>query len=407
MKSLAQMSGNMRNTVLFRLLKICAAAALLAVCWAAAGASAQGAPTVTAEYGGLARDAEQSIQDQISSPGSTFTLDARAPGSLDFSSTNTTWVCENLRCRYLNVSWSGITPNPDTSTSPYTITLARNRTPSAADVGVDADQFAATLVPTQISLPIRDANTGQRYVPVPWVGERVTVAVSGAAGSEASDVVKIPAVPRSPVFASRANADQVGSTLGAAGSAALPPVVSVWPKVEGATHYELQYTIRTRSRRDGQRLTKVTYIVDYRHLHEGSNNNWYERLDANWGQHPNASLRELVVTDFGEDGEWMLALISMRLLLGGERGWPSAEVDGEILANEADVAAALSQGRNAIGVRVRPMVACAPVDISTLCADRSPQMGVLALRGRKSKISYVIFEGSSVQEWVSSAGAAR
>jgi len=37
-----------------------AAAALMALFWIAAGASAQSGPTMTAEYGGLAKDADQS-----------------------------------------------------------------------------------------------------------------------------------------------------------------------------------------------------------------------------------------------------------------------------------------------------------------------------------------------------------
>jgi len=406
MKHTTQTARNGRSPALLRLLGIWAAAALLALLWTAAGAAAQSAPAVTAAYGGLAGEAGPSIRDQISASDSTFTLDERAPGSLAFDSANSTWLCENLRCHYLDVSWSGIAPNPDAAQSPYTVTLTRYRTPSAEDIGVEADEFAATLVPTQVSLPIRGADTGQRYVPVPWPGERLTVTVNGAAGSEASDLVKIPAVGRTPAFSSRAAAYQVGSTLQGGRNSSLPGVVSVWPKVEGATNYEVQYTIRTRSREREQRLTRVIYITDYRHL-DSEGGDWYGELNLNWGQHPNAEFADLAVSDFDEDGDWMLALIDMRIMLGGAPGWPDGKViDGDLHADQAAVVEAMSAGQNAIGVRVRPLVACA-VEDSTLCADRPLQMGVLALRGRQSRISYVRFDGGGAAEWVSSAGTAR
>ncbi len=78
---------------------------------------------------------------------------------------------------------------------------------------------------------------------------------------------------------------------------------------------------------------------------------------------------------------------------------------------EADIIAALSEGGNAIGIRVRPAAACADIDPATnhssLCPADSERAGSLALRGKKSKISYMRFEGGNMAEWAASACTTR
>ena len=353
-------------------------------------------PAIAAEYGGLAWDAAALIRYEINQ--ALLSIDEGAPGSYGFDSES--WVCSS-RCRYLNVTWNGILPRAEQGRT-YTITVARNRIPTAQDLGITDDEFGKVLVPTQMSLSISGSSTSQQYVPIPWAGETVTVTVSGD-GAEASAAVKIPAPDRPAVFSSRAAADQVGATLATDPDAAdLPIVMSVWRKVSGATHYEVQYTFRTRSR-DEERLTKVTRIVRYSDLSDQSGDSGqYSTFSPNWDQHPNSSVRALEDSDFGENGEWMGALITLPELLAGEAGWPA-----DALAAKTEIIAALRAGKeNAVGVRVRPLAACAALLIqSDHCFDlHLQQPGVLALWGRKSKITYVTFNGANAQEWLSSAG---
>ena len=402
MKHQTHMAEHGRSNAWIRLLGVCAAAALLAALWTAAGASAQSGPTVAAEYGGLAQDAELSIQNEINSTG-PLSIDEGSFGSQDIG--NASWVCESLRCRYLNVTWSGIPPRAAPGEA-YTITVARNRIPTARDIGVTDEEFAELPVATQMSLSISGSSASQQYLPTPWVGETVTVTVSGE-GAEASAAVKIPAPRRPAVFTSRAAANQVGATLAAdPDDAELPIVMSVWRRVSGATHYEVQYTFRTRSRnRDSgnkERVTKVSRIVKGSDISDqsGESHQQYSSFSANWSQHPNASVRALRDSDFGAGGAWMGALITLPELLAGETDWPA-----DALAAKTAITAALREGKkHSVGVRVRPLAACGALLLSVHCPERYlEQEGVLALWGRKSKIAYVRFRGANVQEWISSA----
>ena len=398
----AQMSANGRSTALIRLLGICAAAALLAVCWTAAGASAQSAPTVTVEHGGwAASDADAHAKTALRNPAYEFTI---AGGGA--------WHCRNLRCHFLDISWEGIperigsggSPHPDLQ---YTIVMTR-AAPSAADLGGSNENFDEAAAATEMFLNIVELNQAgvvdHAHLGVPWAGEQVTVTVIGAESAQASAVVKIPAaVPET--FRSRE--PRGGSTLVRDSGSNLPQVVSVWPKLAGATHYELQYTFRTRSRKSGQSLTKLTRIVA---ASQGADA--YEALGADWSQHPNAQqLNALGNDDVGADGGWIAVVTTLPELLAGEGAWPQENVGGERLADDADIAAALGAGKNAVGIRIRPVIVCAALQSisnhSPPCPTGSAQAAPLALKGKKSRISYVKFEGGSTAEWVSSAGAAR
>ncbi len=262
-------------------------------------------------------------------------------------------------------------------------------------------------------------------VAVPWPGERLSIAVVGGEGSSARTTkVRTPVPPTLPAaFTARANADTVASTLVTDPNSNLPMVAAVWRKVPQASHYEVQYTFRTRSSNADQRRTKVTRIVRASQIHNDSNTaGHYTTLSPSWSQHPNASVLNALNdsdlnTSDGEDGEWVGALTTLPKLLAGAEGWPQDE--SQFDTAEADIIAALSAGQNAVGVRVRPVAACADYynnpympeadddPSNTLCATRPDRMAALALRGKKSVISYVRFEGANMGEWVSSAGAAR
>ena len=86
-----------------------------------------------------------------------------------------------------------------------------------------------------------------------------------------------------------------------------------------------------------------------------------------------------------------------------------AAAAGVLWAGRPDGAlgSALGEGKNAVGVRIRPVAACADFDIaadhSLLCSPGSKRTGPLALRGKRSRISYVKFEGENMAEWIGSA----
>jgi len=406
MKDQPQTAAGGRGTAWLRLLGIGAAAALLALCWTAAGAAAQSEPAVTAAYEGLASEAPQYIQDQINP---LLSMQEGAPGSKAITSVG--WACGNLGdarpCRYLSVSWSGITPRTSAGDY-YDITLTRRQIPTARDLGVTESEFADLYVPTVMSQSVPSYGAGQQYVPLPWSGEELTVTVSGAPGSEASSaVVKIPAPGRPAVLTARAAADQAGSTLVTdPDNADLPLVLSVWSKVSGVSHYELQYTFRTRSGNKQQRWTKLSYIVNPQVggiSDTGGAPRQYSTYNADWSQHPNPAVRGLTDSDFNRGtGEWLGALISLPELLAGARGWPADEPGAK-----AEIIAALREGKNAVGLRVRPIAACgSPYSYdSAHCVEQSLLVGgALPLWGRQSVISYVQFRGANAEEWISSAG---
>ena len=395
----AQMSANGRSTALIRLLGVCAAAALLAVCWTAAGASAQSTPTVTVEYKGwAASEADQFERAGLQNP--LFDYQITGGG---------TWHCRDLRCHFLKIVWEGIPERPFGSNGlpppnlSYTVTVTRDA-PSEGEIGIAGFNEAAAA--TEMSVNVILLNEGgvvdRVILGMPWVGEKVTVTVTGDRNINASAVVKIPAaVPES--FRSREA--QGGSTLVTDSGSTLPKLVSVWPKLAEATHYEVQYTFRTRSRQNGQRLTKLTRIVS---ASQGAGG--YEALGADWSQHPNASELNALDNDaVGSGGGWIAVVTTLPELLAGAGGWPQETVGGERLAADAAIAVALGAGKNAVGIRVRPMIVCAAPNSNSGCSPGSnpSQAAPLALRGKKSKISYVVFRGGSMAEWVSSAGTAR
>ncbi len=407
MQSTTQMLGKRRSTAWIRLFGIGAAAALLAVFWMAAGASARGGASATAEYMGWAADGiDSSIAAEIQA--SSFQINRSAPGArgTDLGS----WNCANLRCHYLKVTWSGVTERAHGNAHPFTIALTRNA-PSAADIGVFDDAFAELVVATDMSTPTH--KTGQQYVGVPWAGERVRVTVLGTGGNAATTVLKIPATDRPAAFVSRDL--QLGATLAIFPESELevPRVLVVWPKVAEATHYELQYTIRTRSSQAAQRVTKVTWYLRAIKI-PGTRAVFYGSIRFDWSRHWNAPvLSQLTNADFSNTtGNWVATVASLPSLLADAPDWPQEVTeDGRTGGAEADITAALSQGKNAIGVRVRPIVACGDFDIatnhSTLCSTGSERTGPLALWGRYNRISYVKFEGDNLEEWFSSGRTPR
>jgi len=419
MQSKMQAAGRGRSTALIRLLGLGAAAALFAVLWTAAGAAAQNAPAVTAEYMGWAADipdpsgpsgAYEQVQQE-----SIFQIVSVAEGS-DRSVIGQQWECRNVQCHYLRVSWSGLAENLNSEGPRYTFTLTRDA-PSAEDIGVAEDQFGAAGAATEMAKYMFrpsyiSVSSGYRYLPVPWPNEEVRVTVSSAPGSAASDVVRIPATDLPAAFASRA-AQHAATLVAAAESSgsSLPRLVIVWPKVEGATHYELQYTVRTRSNQAGQRLMRTTRIVRAFNV-PGALTVAYESLQPDWSGHWNSPvLSALTNASFGDAGDWFGVVTTLPWLLGGAAGWPQETVDGESAAVEADIVTALSAGRNAVGVRIRAMAACADFDTAThqslLCSQYSKRAGPLALRGKQGRISYVKFKGENAAAWIGSARTTR
>ena len=392
-----------------RLIGIGVLAALAALVWTAGGASAQRGPTVKASYEGWAADATAEVASDVRA--SHFQIldiaDNSSPAAL-----NRHWTCPDLGCHYLHVRWSGIPAKPavDGKIGGYDISLARFA-PSPADIGVSESDFELTNVPIAMRMRVADESAREWYVPVPWPGERVTVLVHGHLYG-ANRVVKVPAASLSARAA--LSQTEAGATLvtNHVDPGRLPTVMAIWRQIEGATHYEVEYTFRTRSAE--QRLTKVTRAVARSQVSDkaqgqgtqtGQTHYQYSAFNANWDQHPNAaSLNALTDNAFGDqptDGQWLGSLTTLGKLLEGAEGWPQSDLDANA---DADITAALSAGRNAVGVRVRPMLACAAYDNSALCSDNSRLAAPLAVAGQKSRITYVRFRGADVHAWFDSLG---
>jgi len=405
---------------LIRLLGIGALAALAALLWTVAGASAQVEKArATVEYRGWAAadtlDAEARTQISTSQ-----LIISRVADNSSSAQHGQAWTCPNLRCHYLHVSWSGLAPIPATDDQPegYNIHLVRRRAPSPEDIGVSGADFASTTVPIQLSLYRVPADASERYVPVPWPGERVSVMVTGRnpRGTKtriAFDSAEIPqtvlpasfAADKAPLADAQFGATLVENHL----EGDLPTVVTVWRKADKATHYEVQYTLRTRSRVSEQRRTKWTSLVGVGQISDatqGADQAYqYSALNAGWAQHPNAAvLSGLQDSDFGDpnnegQGQWMGALATLPALLAGQEHWPES-TPGAV--NATAITRALRVGKNALGLRVRPVLACA-AHASDLCSDNSQLTGARALRGKQSRIVYVQFKGRDADSWILSA----
>ncbi len=386
------------------LLGVCVAAALLAVFGMATEVSAQTSePTIDGESGehGWAADLleQDGNQDLDFRNGTVLTAVSYADGS---QATGATWSCNDLRCFFLNLRWSNITPNPEhvNGKPAYTITLER-RAPSPAELGISEADFATKAVPTIVSLPVADASAREQRVPLPWANQ--IIEITGAPGSSASFTLSTPGIGRflGEDFSTR-DTRSASTLVTDSANNNLPTLVSVWPKVEGATHYEVQYTFRTRSDDPGQALTRVTRIESGSQI-VGTT---YAGLNANWSQARNRTeLEALDSSDFNNDGGWIVVVTTLPKLLAGAEGWPKAEATAE-----PDIVEALGEGRNAVGIRIRPVLACA-TDLATharsdLCSKDIHEMAPEAEVGRQGKISYVRFEGDTMAEWVSSAGTA-
>ena len=402
---------------LLRLLGIGALAALAALFWATAGTSAQSnEPTVTVAHGGWAADDANTLSDAAKAQIKTgLTIGGVADGSAPLGLDSTQrWTCPNLKCHYLNVSWSGIPQiQTDDPSKPggYEIIVARRSNTTAKHVGMSDAAFAVTAVPVTMSLRAPGSST-QAYVAVPWPGERLTVAVQGEEEVRAHAIVRTPAPTLPAAFTSARSQSSVGATLvenPVDGN--LPTVLAIWREVDGATYYEVEYTFRSGSDVRAQRLTRVTrtvarsQVADKENIHEGETHYAYEALDADWDQHPNAAvlnaLNNYAFGDVGQPthGKWMGALSTLGKLLLGAEGWPQTEV-----AADNAVTDALSVSRNALGVRLRPVLACAVDGGSRLCSDNSTTAAPRAWRGKTSRISYATFEGADVDAWLTSIG---
>ncbi len=409
MKNEMRIATKGRSAALIWLLGICAAAAaLLVVFGTISGASAQdGQPTLNYTSGGWAPETLTDIDlggsDRATWEALKFNtwldVQERAPGSHATGSGR--WGCDDLRCYYVNLEWSNITPNPESGKPAYTITLERNA-PSADQLGISEEDFAGKVVPTVVSLTVLDPNTSEQIFPMPWVGGIITI--TGAPGSQASFSTFTDGLRPLLGDAFDTRDTRSASTLATNPEANLPTIVSVWPKAEGATHYEVEYTFRTRSDvSPAQRLTKVTRIVSVSQI-----SGTYEDFNANWSQvnRNREELEALTNSDFGNDGDWIAVVTTLPKLLAGAEGWPEKEG-----AAETDILSALGEGRNAVGIRIKPVLACATSedtdDLSNICSKGINKMAPRAEYGRQGKISYVRFEGDNMAEWVSSAGTAR
>ena len=412
--------GGGGGMTLLRLIGIGALVALVALFWATAGASAQRGPTVKASYEGWATGTtDLDVASNIRS--SIFDIIDIAEGS-STAALNDHWSCPNLRCQYLHVTWRGIPAKPadgEDKFAGYDISLARHAPSSGADIGVSEVDFASTNVPIAMTVRVPDLdgnrhNPGSWYVPVPWPGERVTVLVHGDLYG-ANRVVKVPAASLS----ARADLSQtaVGATLvvNRVDNGNLPTVLAIWRRIEDVTHYEVEYTFRTRSA--NQRLTKVTRAVARNQISDkesgqGPQGHWhyqYSDLAPSWDQHPNSALLDRVQNAaFGDQGQvldgepvqWMGALTTLGKLLEGAEGWDQSAV------TDTGITESLSRGRNMLGVRLRPMLACAAYDnrTSDLCSENSTLAGPLAVAGKQSRITYVRFRGADVDAWFTSIG---
>ena len=404
MKNEMRIATKGRNTALIYLLGICAIA-LLVVFGTISGASAQDdGPTIDFDMGGWAAetvtDTDPGGSDRATWEALTSTylsVQDRAPGS--HATASGRWGCEDLRCYYGTLSWSNVTPNQEHGKAAYTITLERNA-PSADQIGIPDGSFASSVVPTVVSLTVPDASTSELILPIPWAAGIVTI--TGAPGSQASFTHSNPGLRPLLGDAFGTRDTRSASTLATDEESSLPMIVSVWPRAEGATHYEVGYTFRTRSDDPAQRLTKVTRIVSVSQIAYT-----YEDFNANWSQARNrAELEALTNSDFASGGGWIGVVTTLPKLLAGAEGWPSKEAAAETEAFDA-----LGEGRNAVGIRIKPVLACATAedtdDLSDICSKGINKMAPQAEYGRQGKISYVRFEGDTMEEWVSSAGTAR
>ncbi len=402
MEMIRRIAGNRRSRTLTGLLGVCVAAALLAVFGMATEVSAQTSePTIdglSGEYAWAADVLEQDGNQDTNFRNTTLSAVSYAAGSDDRT---VLWNCNDLRCFFVNLQWSNITPNPEEGKPAYTITLER-RAPSPAELGISEDRFATQTVPTIVSLTVADASAREQRVPLPWANQ--IIEITGAPGSSASFTLSTPGIGRflGEDFSTR-DTRSASTLVTDPENNNLPTLVSVWPKVAEVTHYEVQYTFRTRSNDPGQALTRVTRIESGSQL-DGAT---YEGLSANWSQARNRTeLEALDATDFNNDGGWIVVVATLPKLLAGAEGWPKAEATAA-----PEIVEALGEGRNAVGIRIRPVLACASDHAtharSNLCSKGIEVMAPAAEIGRQGKISYVRFEGDTMDEWVSSAGTAR
>ncbi len=386
-----------RSTVLAGLLGICAVAALMATTVLATfgeTASAQSSPTLSVTHAGWADDRTLSSDDQ-SDLGQSFTS----------PETSLSWDCSDRRCHSFDLEWSGIDPvNQDKGHSNqvddadgWTITVTRLDDPITKVAEVEF--VTGTSLVTSITQPVSveeagDTDDRSYLLGVPWAGERVRVTVTAGSVS-ASQKVTIPANHLPNAFTNRTDRAATVLVEHTETDNTLHSLVVVWPKVENATHYEVEYIFRNDlNQAEGKKFTNVSRIET-----GSQQQGLYRSLSPVWdSNHSNAAeLNALTNANFdGAEADWIIVVGSLSKLLAGAEGWPEGSLD---TANEI-IEVIGEDGRNAVGVRVSPVLACGGFsdshDKSELCSEGSHNARPLALKGRSSRVSYVRFDSSEL-----------
>jgi len=355
------------------------AAALLTLWGLATAVSAQEAhPSVRVTHIGWAADRTLSADESRDL--------GRAFGVVGSSPLRTNWDCGDFRCHYVRVDFSGIEPKPDLEKADgavdgpgWILTVTRwhpaGRTITGLTKHIGVDEAGGGNGPDTY------------YAAVPCNDERVRVSIEGVTGRTTNTSVIIPAhVPA----AFHARTPLAASTLvhWEENTSSLPMLVTVFPKVAGATHYELQYIFRGDLHQGSGNYSQV---VTTRAVTASQKRGLYERLGADWSRHAQReTLSALTNDDFdGEDAGWIFVTTPLPKLVRGAEGWPHREID------EDDITAALAAGRGKarIGVRVQPILDCSLADsfapdLTEFCSAGTYALDTLSLRGKKSQVSY-------------------
>ncbi len=353
------------------------AAALLTLLGLATAVSAQEArPSVRVTHLGWAADR-------------TLTADESRDLSRPFGVENalhvTNWDCSDFRCHYVQVDFSGIAPEPGLdkvdgiNTGPgWHLTVSRR---------------GGTVTEITKTIGVDEAGGGDGpytyYVAVPWNGERVHVSIRGSSTITTTASVIIPAhVPAAFLTRSAMAAVTLVDWEGNLGR--LPMLITVWPKVAGATHYDLQYVFRGDLHQGS--TGNYSQVVTTRLVTASQKRGLYERLGADWSHDSQRDiLNALTNDDFdAEDAGWIFVTTPLPKLVSGAEGW----LQEEIVEDDITRALEAGAGKARIGVRVQPVLDCSLADyafapgLTEFCSEDTHAMETLPLRGKKSQVSY-------------------
>lgn len=297
----------------------------------------------------------------------------------------TSWDCADRRCHYVRVDFSGIEPKPDlekadgvTDGPGWILTVSRK---------------GGTVTEMIKHIGVAEAGGGAGpytyYAAVPWNGERVRVSLRGVTNVTISTSVVIPAhVPAA--FLTRSALAAVTLVDWVDNTSSLPMLITVWPKVAGATHYRLQYIFRG-DLHQGAR-GNYSQVVTTRTVTASQKRGLYERLGADWSHDSQReTLNGLSNDDFdAEDAGWIFVTTPLPKLVSGAEGW----LQEEIVEDDITRALEAGVGKARIGVRVQPVLDCslahpelAP-DLTEFCSARTWALETLVMQGKKSLVSY-------------------